>query len=51
MSSNSSNPVRELRYDDNDAAEGVPYLQTLGVKYVMVFTAEGQGPGRRSATS
>src|SRR5690606_38415271 len=34
----SSNPVRELRYDNNDAAIGVPYLQTLGVKYVMVFT-------------
>jgi hypothetical protein len=27
-----------LRYTDNDAAVGVPYLQTLGVKYVMVFT-------------
>ena len=38
MSENSSNPVRELRYTDNDASVGVPYLQTLGVKYVMVFT-------------
>ena len=38
MSDNSSNPVRELRYDDADAAKGVPYLQSLGVKYVMVFT-------------
>ena len=38
MSANSSNPVRELRYDDNKANIGVPYLQTLGVKYVMVFT-------------
>ena len=38
MSQNSSNPVRELRYDDNDAAKGVPYMQTLGVKYVMVST-------------
>ena len=46
MSSNSSNPVRELRYDDNDAAKGVPYLQTLGVKYLMVFTESGQGAGR-----
>ena len=27
MSKQSSNPVRELRYDDNDAAVGVPYLQ------------------------
>ena len=38
MSEDSSNPVRELRYDDADAAKGVPYLQSLGVKYVMVFT-------------
>jgi hypothetical protein len=38
MSEKSSNPVRELRYTDNNAAMGVPYLQTLGVKYVMVFT-------------
>ncbi len=38
MSQKSSDPVRELRYTDNDAAVGVPYLQTLGVKYVMVFT-------------
>jgi hypothetical protein len=38
MSEKSSDPVRELRYADNDAAVGVPYLQTLGVKYVMVFT-------------
>ncbi len=42
MSSNSSNPVRELRYDDNDAEKGVPYLQTLGVKYLMVFTVEAK---------
>ncbi|MGE0141546.1 MAG: hypothetical protein AB7R77_27420, partial [Ilumatobacteraceae bacterium] len=38
MSEHASNPVRELRYTDNNAAVGVPYLQTLGVKYVMVFT-------------
>jgi len=38
MSENSSNPVRALRYENNNAAVGVPYLQTLGVKYVMVFT-------------
>ena len=38
MSANSSNPVRELRYDDNVAAKGVPYMQTLGVKYLMVYT-------------
>ena len=52
MSSNSSNPVRELRYDDNDAAKGVPYLQTLGVKYVMVFTekAKAQADTRSELT-
>jgi hypothetical protein len=38
MSQQSSNPVRELRYDNNDAAKGVPYMQSLGVRYVMVFT-------------
>ena len=38
MSEKSSDPVRALRYDDNQAAKGVPYLQALGVKYVMVFT-------------
>jgi hypothetical protein len=38
MSQQSSNPVRQLRYDNTNAALGVPYLQTLGVKYVMVYT-------------
>ena len=38
MSESSSNPVRQLRYDNNDASKGVKYLQALGVKYVMVFT-------------
>lgn len=38
MSESSSNPVRQLRYDNTDAAKGVKYLQALGVKYVMVFT-------------
>ena len=42
ISSNSSNPVRELRYDNNDDAKGVPYLQTLGVKYLMVFTEKAK---------
>ena len=47
----SSNPVRELRYDDNDAADGVPYMQDLGVKYLMVRTDGGQGAGRRARPS
>ena len=42
MSKQSSNPVRELRYDNNDAAKGVPYLQALGVRYVMVRTDEAK---------
>ena len=40
MSKQSSNPVRELRYDNNDAAIGVRYLQELGVKYFMGYTPE-----------
>jgi len=39
MSQKSSNPVRELRYTDNNAAVGVPMLQKMGVKYVMVWTS------------
>jgi hypothetical protein len=48
MSKQSSNPVRELRYDNNDAAKGVPYLQALGVRYVMVRTDGPSAPRRRS---
>ncbi len=40
MSKQSSNPVRELRYDNNDATKGVRYLQQLGVKYFMGITPE-----------
>lgn len=40
VSKQSSNPVRELRYDNNVAAKGVAYLQQLGVRYLMVFTPE-----------
>jgi hypothetical protein len=40
LSKQSSNPVRELRYDNNDAAKGVRYLQELGVRYYMAFTTE-----------
>ena len=40
MSKQSSNPVRELRYDNNDAAIGLRYMQELGVKYFMGFTPE-----------
>ena len=40
MSKQSSNPVRELRYDNNDAVKGARYLRELGVKYYMAFTPE-----------
>lgn len=40
VSKSSSNPVREIRYDNNDGAKGVHYLQSLGVKYLMVFTED-----------
>jgi hypothetical protein len=40
MSKQSSNPVRELRYDNNDATRGVQYLRELGVRYYMGFTPE-----------
>jgi len=40
MSKQSSNPVRELRYTDNDATIGVRYLRELGVRYFMGFTPE-----------
>ena len=49
MSKQSSNPVRELRYDNNDASIGVPYLQALGVRYVMVRTPEAKARGRGPA--
>ena len=38
MSANSSNPVRELRYVDNDPSIGIPHLQKLGIKYYMAWT-------------
>lgn len=42
MSKQSSNPVRELRYVNNDAEAGVRHLQDLGVRYVMVRSAEAK---------
>ena len=40
MSKQSSNPVRELRYINNDAEIGVSYLQELGINYYMAVTPE-----------
>ena len=42
MSKQSSNPVRELRYVNNDADVGVRHLQDLGVRYVMLRTPEAK---------
>ena len=42
MSKQSSNPVRELRYVDNDASVGVRHLQALGVRYAMVRSDEAK---------
>ena len=38
MSESASNPVRKLRYSGLDASVGVPELQSLGVRYVMLRT-------------
>jgi hypothetical protein len=46
MSKQSSNPVRELRYDDNDAQRGVRYLRELGVRYFLGFTPEAVAEAR-----
>ena len=40
VSKQSSNPVRELRYDNNRADLGTEYMRTLGVRYLMAFTPE-----------
>lgn len=40
MSKQSSNPVRELRYENNIAAIGVPYLQDLGMRYFLAVSPE-----------
>ena len=40
MSKQSSNPVRELRYVNNDATIGIRYLQSLGIRYYMAVTPE-----------
>jgi hypothetical protein len=47
MSKQSSNPVRELRYVDNDASVGVPELQALGARYAMVRTDEAKREARK----
>jgi hypothetical protein len=40
LSKQSSNPVRELRYDNNDPEKGAAYMRMLGIRYYMAFTPE-----------
>ena len=40
LSKQSSNPVRELRYDNNNPQLGVKYMRSLGIRYYMAFTPE-----------
>jgi hypothetical protein len=42
MSKQSSNPVRQLRYVNNDASVGVQHMHDLGVRYLMVRTPEAK---------
>ncbi len=42
MSKQSSNPVRQLRYENNDATVGVQHMADLGVRYLMVRTDEAK---------
>ena len=40
LSKQSSNPVRELRYVNNDASRGVEHMEMLGIRYFMAYTSE-----------
>ena len=42
MSKSSSNPVRQLRYENNDATVGAQHMADLGVRYLMVRTDEAK---------
>ncbi len=46
MSKQSSNPVRQLRYVNNDAEVGVQHMHDLGVRYLMVRTDEAKAEAR-----
>ncbi len=47
MSESSSNPVRQLRYVNNDATVGVQHMHDLGVRYLMVRTEEAKVEARQ----
>jgi hypothetical protein len=40
LSKNASNPVRQLRYTNNDGEVGVQHMADLGIRYLMVTTHE-----------
>jgi len=42
LSDQSSNPVRELRYVDNDAEVGVEHLRDLGVRYYLAYSTDAK---------
>jgi hypothetical protein len=46
MSESSSNPVRQLRYVNNDGAVGVQHMRDLGVQYLMVRTDKAKAEAR-----
>jgi hypothetical protein len=46
MSESSSNPVRQLRYTNNDAEIGVRHMNDLGVRYLMVRTEAAKAEAR-----
>ena len=51
MSKQSSNPVRELRYINNNPGVGVSYLQALGVNYYMAVTPEAIAKAEENVAS
>ena len=51
MSKQSSNPVRELRYVNNNPSVGVSYLQALGVNYYMAVTPEAIAKAEENVAS
>ena len=49
MSTNSSNPVRQLRYTDSNPAVGVTYMQDLGIRYYMAWTDQAVAKADKQA--
>ena len=49
MSESSSNPVRQLRYTNNDAEVGVQHMHDLGVRYLMVRTDPAKAEAARTS--